>query len=73
MNYMFLIGLENKKEYLLAKRIKDDTIRQTDAGGIFEYFDPLTGKGLGGKNFSWTAAIFLKLYRENYDFRLFNN
>ena len=40
---------------------------------MFEYFDPLTGKGLGGRNFSWTAAIFLKLYKENYDFQLFNN
>ena len=73
MNYMILIGLENEKEYLLAKRIKDDTIRLTDVGGMFEYFNPLTGKGLGGKNFSWTAAIFLKLYRENFDFQLFNN
>ena len=68
MNYMILIGLENEKEYLLAKRIEDDTIRLTDVGGMFEYFDPLTGKGLGGKNFSWTAAIFLKLCRENYDY-----
>jgi hypothetical protein len=34
---------------------------------MFEYFDPLTGKGLGGDNFSWTAAIFLKLCRESYD------
>ena len=63
MNYMILVGLENEKEYLLAKRIKDDTIRLTDVGGMFEYFNPLTGKGLGGKNFSWTAAIFLKLCR----------
>jgi hypothetical protein len=52
---------------LLAKRIKDDTIKLTDVGGMFEYFDPFTGKGLGGDNFSWTAAIFLKLCRESYD------
>ena len=59
MNYMILVGLENEEEYLLAKRIKDDTIKLTDVGGMFEYFDPFTGKGLGGDNFSWTAAIFL--------------
>ena len=36
---------------------------------MFEYFNPLTGKGLGGNNFSWTAAIFLKLSRKNFDFQ----
>ena len=73
MNYMILVGLENEKEYLLAKRIKNDTIKLTELDGMFEYFDPLTGKGLGGDNFSWTAAIFLKLCRESFDFHLFNN
>ena len=37
MNYMILVGLENEEEYLLAKRIKDDTIKLTDVGGMFEY------------------------------------
>src|SRR5262249_30230119 len=27
--------------------------------GFCEYFDPLTGDGLGGGHFSWTAAIAL--------------
>ena len=27
------------------------------------YFDSLDGAGLGGMDFSWTAAIFLDLYR----------
>jgi hypothetical protein len=26
-----------------------------------EYFDPLDGTGLGGMDFSWTAAIYLDL------------
>ena len=29
--------------------------------GFSEYFDPLTGRGIGGGTFSWTAAIFLML------------
>ena len=28
-----------------------------------EYFDPLNGAGLGGRDFSWIAAIYLDLYR----------
>jgi hypothetical protein len=31
--------------------------------GFAEYFDPLTGKGLGGGRFSWTAAAWLVLSR----------
>jgi hypothetical protein len=27
--------------------------------GPNEYFDPVTGEGAGGADFSWTAAIYL--------------
>jgi hypothetical protein len=27
--------------------------------GLREYFDPVTGDGAGGTNFSWTAAMCL--------------
>ena len=49
---------------MLAKRIKDDTIRQTDVGGMFEYFDPLTGKGLGGKIFHGLLQSFLNFIKK---------
>jgi hypothetical protein len=29
--------------------------------GFSEYFDPTDGRGIGGADFSWTAAIFLLL------------
>jgi len=29
--------------------------------GFYEYFNPLTGEGLGAKNFSWTAALVIDL------------
>ena len=35
-----------------------------EENGMAEYFDPLIGKGLGGMNFSWTAAIYLDLCRD---------
>ena len=28
-----------------------------------EYFDPLTGEGLGADEFSWTAAVLLDILR----------
>ena len=36
-----------------------------EENGMAEYFDPLAGKGLGGMNFSWTAAIYLDLCRDS--------
>ena len=38
-----------------------------------EYFDPHTGSRLGGKDFSWTAAIYLELLKEDIDIHIINN
>ena len=66
-------GLENEGEYSLAKRIKDDNIKLIEVGGMYEYFNPHTGKGLGGKNFSWTVAILLALGRDSSNLKFTNN
>jgi hypothetical protein len=29
--------------------------------GFREYYNPITGTGLGGKNFSWTAALVIDI------------
>jgi glycogen debranching enzyme len=39
-----------------AERIKQGALRLVAEHGFREYFNPTTGAGLGGKNFSWTAA-----------------
>ena len=39
-----------------AERIKQGVLRLGAEHGFREYFDPISGTGLGGKNFSWTAA-----------------
>src|SRR5918996_2146671 len=43
----------------LADRLREDSLALVRRHGFFEYFDPLTGKGLGGANFTWTAAVTL--------------
>ena len=45
----------------MAARVRDDTRHLIEAAGFAEYFDPLTGHGAGGGDFSWTAAIYLLL------------
>lgn len=59
MNYMIATGLEDSGENTLAERIRNDTYRLVENHGMAEYFDPLDGTGLGGIDFSWTAAIYL--------------
>ena len=70
MNYMIAIGLEDINELCLADKIKSDTIELVKKNGMAEYFDPITGIGLGGRDFSWTAAIHLELLKDKIDTNL---
>ena len=67
MNYMIAVGLEDNNELYLANKIKNDTIQLVRKNGMAEYFDPISGVGLGGKDFSWTAAIHLELLKDKID------
>ncbi|MEQ8403038.1 MAG: hypothetical protein RIB53_10680 [Roseitalea porphyridii] len=64
MNWMIAGGLDGAGHADLAARIRHDTRALVRQSGFFEYFDPLTGDGLGGPDFTWTAAIDLALEHE---------
>ena len=66
MNHMIVAGLVDAGESELASRISSDTRNLIEAYGMAEYFDPLDGTGLGGMDFSWTAAIYLDLCRDEF-------
>ena len=59
MNYMIATGLAETGYGELARRVHGDTATLIKQSGFYEYFDPLTGKGYGGGDFSWTSAIWL--------------
>lgn len=67
MNFLIADGLAHydlsvdTKEGLeqLAAIVKRHTRDLLHYGGPMEYFDPGTGKGLGGDTFSWSAAMWL--------------
>ncbi|MEL6571797.1 MAG: hypothetical protein AAFQ64_09075 [Pseudomonadota bacterium] len=61
MNFMVAVGLEECGHYALANRIRDDLCRAIEKFGFWECFNPLTGEGCVGANFSWTAAVWLSL------------
>jgi len=63
INWLIADGLRLNEAEDLARRIEQSTVRTIENVGFCEYFDPTTGKGLGGDTFSWTAAAYLVLGR----------
>ncbi len=59
MNYLLSIGLEEQGQSLLADRIRQDMSRLIQRSGFWECFNPISGEGCIGTDFSWTAAIWL--------------
>lgn len=75
VNWLLYHGLKRYGYDDLADKIKTQTIYLIEQYGMYEYFDPMpeekklqqeNNKGLGGEDFSWTAAIYL-------DFKSTNN
>jgi len=64
VNYLLYHGLKAYGFEEYAERVKMSILRLTSEGGIYEYYDPDTGKGHGAKDFSWTAALLLDLLYE---------
>eukprot|EP00186_Timspurckia_oligopyrenoides_P003121 CAMPEP_0182442210 /NCGR_PEP_ID=MMETSP1172-20130603/1146_1 /TAXON_ID=708627 /ORGANISM="Timspurckia oligopyrenoides, Strain CCMP3278" /LENGTH=555 /DNA_ID=CAMNT_0024636945 /DNA_START=251 /DNA_END=1918 /DNA_ORIENTATION=- len=59
VNWMIAQGLERYELYELAERVRRDSHQLITNSEFYEYFDPITGYGCGGANFSWTAAMQL--------------
>lgn len=59
INWMIATGLAEHGHPDMADQLADDTAALIDQSAFREYFSPVTGKGGGGKDFSWTAAMWL--------------
>jgi Trehalase len=59
VNRMIADGFNSYGHAALAERIREDTRSLMRQSGFAEYYDPVTGEGLGGASFSWTAAMAL--------------
>jgi len=59
INMLVAQGLADHGHVVLAQRLKQQSRVLLEATGFHEYYDPLTGDGLGGAEFSWTAATYL--------------
>jgi Trehalase len=59
VSWMIADGLAAQGRADLAERLRQDALELVATSGFWEYFDPLTGEGLGGPDFTWTAAAAL--------------
>lgn len=63
-NWLLIDGLERYGYQKEALAIKANTLEMVRQSGIWEYYNPKTGDGLGIKDFTWSAALVLDLLEE---------
>ena len=59
MNYMIAKGLKEQGYAHLADKMRFDLKQVIELSGFYECFDPISGAGCIGHDFSWTAALWL--------------
>jgi len=60
-NWLIIDGLKRYGFKDHAAALTESTLEMIEKGGFSEYFNPLSGDAIGGKNFSWTAALAIDL------------
>jgi Glycosyl hydrolase family 63 C-terminal domain len=65
INWMIWLGLLMYGYKEQGELIKQGIFELVRNHGFREYYDPYTGEGLGGKSFSWTAALVIDMIRES--------
>lgn len=64
-NWLIIDGLLRNNYIDIAEVLKETTLDMVDNSGIYDYYNPINGHGVGIKDFSWTAALSLDLAK-NY-------
>ena len=59
VNYMIALGLNESGEAEMAEKMRQDLRQVIELSGFYECFDPVSGAGCIGRDFSWTAALWL--------------
>ncbi len=63
VTWLCALGLEEYGEHTAAARLRGRMLDSVEGGGIREYFVPDSGRGLGTRDFTWTAALALRELR----------
>jgi hypothetical protein len=63
-NWLIYLGLLKYGYKDTAEHIKQGVLDLVAKSGFREYYNPFTGEGLGGKSFSWTAALVIDMIKD---------
>jgi hypothetical protein len=63
INWMLIRGLQSLGLTGEASEMRAQTLDLVERKGFYEYFHAYTGEGLGGGDFSWSAALMIDLLR----------
>lgn len=59
ITWLTALGLAEHGEQRAAQALRDRMMVAIEGGGMREYFAPESGRGLGARDFGWTAALCL--------------
>jgi glycogen debranching enzyme len=60
VTWLTALGLDLHGEARAACTLVERMLLAVDGGGMREYYSPESGRGLGARDFTWTAALFLR-------------
>ena len=60
ITWLTALGLELHGEQRAAQALRGRMMAAIEGGGLREYFAPESGRGLGTRDFTWTAALCLR-------------
>ena len=66
INWMLAQGLEEYGFFFEAQLMRKDILELAVRFGFREYYDSRKGEGLGSKQFSWSAALFIDVLSDYY-------
>jgi hypothetical protein len=61
LNWLLSRGLRQHRLVREAAELERTTLALVERAGMREYYDPITGEGLGADDFSWTAAAVIDI------------
>jgi mannosylglycerate hydrolase len=67
LNWVLQRGLVRYGYRERAEQVRQGVVDLARSAGFWEHYDPLTGKGHGGEQFAWTAALVLELLQDGGD------
>jgi Glycosyl hydrolase family 63 C-terminal domain len=60
VTWLCAFALEEQGERAIAAELRRRMMQAAEGGGMREYFVPDSGRGLGARDFAWTAALCLR-------------